>query len=80
VTGPEAYLAPHLLERRDRARAHVESFVGLSLDEARQLAEKIDVPLKVIRPGAVTSAEYQFGRIRISLDSHDRVTQAVVSG
>lgn len=80
VTGPEAHLSPHLLERRDRAREHVDAFVGLSLEQARRLAEMIDVPLKVIRPGAVTSAEYQFGRITVALDAQDRVAQATVSG
>lgn len=80
MTGPEGHLPPHLLERRDRARAQVDAFVGLSLAEARALAERIDVPLTILRPNAMISMEAQFGRITVTLDAQDRVTRATVSG
>ncbi len=80
MTGPEAHLPPHLLERRDRARAHVDEFVGLTAAEARRLADDLDLPIKLLRAGAVISMEFMFGRINLTLDNQDRVTRATVAG
>lgn len=80
MTGPEAHLPPHLLERRDRARAHVDEFVGLTATEAQRLADELDLPIKLLRPQAVISMEAMFGRINLTLDDDDRVTGATVAG
>ena len=80
MTGPEQHLRPAVLARRERARKHIDEFVGLTVGEARQKADELQVPLKVIRAGAVVSLEFAVGRIQVTVDSQDRVVRAVVTG
>ena len=80
MTAHQRHLPPEVLARRERAREHADEFVGLSVAEAKQKADELDVPLKVIRPDAVISLEWVVGRVQVTVDSQDRVVQAEVAG
>lgn len=80
MTGPEQHLPPAVLARRERAREHVDEFVGLTVAEAMRKPDELQVPLKVIRPGTVISLEFAVGRVQVTVDAQDRIVRAVVTG